>query len=215
MELVARRKTFMLVCDGCGLEAPDLHRRQRIERLELATRYRPIHIQVLFVDSAPGPRNDDYFYRSSKDRAARSVGSRMYFDEIMKVLAAPAAASGSKPLADEAAQLAEFQRRGYFLTHVVECPIEGEAEMENAIYRMAPKFLLRVQKSYQPKHILLLSQPTQHIIELLQTEGWDGKKLLLDDEVPFFDPFLGDPQNQAEFGTALGDRLAKAVSGLF
>jgi len=86
--------------------------------------------------------------------------------------------------------------------------------MENAIYRMAPTALTRIQKSYQPKHILLLSQPTLHIIELLQIEGWNGDKLLLDDDGPFFDPFLGDPQNQAEFDTALGDRLAKAVSRL-
>ena len=196
-------------CDGCGREVSPAHRHERILRLELASRFRPIHIQVLFLESAPPLRFEDYFYHAAKDRAARSVGSRMYFDEIMKVLGTPA-----QPNATEAAQLAEFQRRGFFLTHVVECPVEKEEEMENSIYRMAPTTLTRIQKSYQPKQILLLSQPTQDIIELLQTEGWDGKKLLLDDGGPFYDPFLGDPQNQAEFDTALGDRLAKAVSQL-
>jgi hypothetical protein len=196
----------MPACDGCGIEATNLHRRERIERLELATRFRPIHIQVLFLDSAPPLRFEDYFYNAAKDRAVRSVGSRMYFDEIMKVLGAPPAAG----LSEESA-LAEFQRRGYFLAHVVECPVEREEDLEDSIYRMAPKLLIRVQKSYQPKRILLLSQSTQHVIELLQTEGFEDK-LLLDDDGPFFDPFLGDPQNQAEFDTALGDRLAKAVS---
>lgn len=196
----------MPACDGCGIEASDLHRRQRIERLELATRFRPIHIQILFLDSAPPIRFEDYFYKAAKDRAARSVGSRMYFDEIMKVLGPPPAGGFT-----EQAALAEFQRRGYFLAHVVECPVEKEEDLEDAIFRMAPKVLIRVQKSYQPKRILLLSQPTQHIIELLQAEGFEDN-LLLDDDGPFFDPFLGDPQNQAEFDTALGDRLAKALS---
>lgn len=199
----------MIACDGCGLEVTNLHRRQRTERLELATRYRPIHIQVLFLDSAPPLRVEDYFYSVAKDRSVRSVGSRMYFDEITKVL-------GPRPSGtshNEEALLADFQRRGFYLTHVVECPIEKEEDVESAIYRMAPKLLIRAQKSYQPKHILLLSQPTQHVVELLETEGWEGK-LILDDDGPFFDPFLGDPQNQAEFETALGDRLSKALSRL-
>src|ERR1700719_4321526 len=37
----------MRVCDGCGAPADEAHVRQRIERLEMATRFRPIHIQGL------------------------------------------------------------------------------------------------------------------------------------------------------------------------
>lgn len=51
----------MPVCDGCGVQADGDHIRRRIERLELATRFRPIHIHVLLVDAAPPSRLEDYF----------------------------------------------------------------------------------------------------------------------------------------------------------
>jgi len=195
----------MPVCDGCGLEVGEAHIRQRIERLELATRFRPIHIQVLFVDSAPPLRLEDFFYRPAKDRSFRSVGSRMYFDEIMKCLGPPS----SRELKEESA-LADFQRRGYFLVHAVECPVENDEDLEESLRRHVPGVVRRVQSSYKPKSILLLSQPTYHLVEPLQSAGWDGR-LILDNGEPFVDPFLGDPQNQAEFGTALGDRLLRAL----
>jgi hypothetical protein len=46
---------------------------------------------------------------------------------------------------------------------------------------------------------------------LFEFSGW-GERLVLNDGKPFVDPFLGDPQGQAEFGTSLGDRLAEALS---
>jgi hypothetical protein len=49
------------------------------------------------------------------------------------------------------------------------------------------------------------------VIPVLQSKGWT-EKMILNDGKPFDDPFLGDPQRQAEFGTALGDRLAKALA---
>ena len=45
------------------------HIRARIERLELATRYRPVHIQTLLVGAAPPARAEEYFY-SSEARSA-------------------------------------------------------------------------------------------------------------------------------------------------
>ncbi len=196
----------MPVCDGCGVQVGDSHVRLRIERLELATRFRPVHIQVLFLDSAPPLRFEDFFYHPAKDRASRSVGARMYFDEIMKCLG-PAPGSDLK----EEAALANFQRRGLYLTHAVECPVENEDDLEPAVRRLAPTVLNRIQTSYKPKYILPLSQPTQELIGLLQQAGWSDR-LILDDGAPFVDPFLGDPQNQAEFGTALGDRICMALS---
>jgi hypothetical protein len=198
----------MPLCDGCGAQADDLHIRQRIERLELATRFRPIHIQVLFVDSAPPARPEDFFYRPAKDRSERSVGSRMFFDEMMKCLLIPPG-----PDFQEETSLSEFQRRGFFLVHAVECPVDGYTELEAAVRRLAPTIQKRVQSSYKPKYILPLSQPTQDLVALFQLIGWSDR-VILDNGGPFIDPFLGDPQNQAEFGTALGDRVRKAISRL-
>jgi hypothetical protein len=59
----------MALCDGCGLTVDAEHIRQRIERLELATRYRPVHIQMLLVGAAPPERPEDYFYSSEKEAA--------------------------------------------------------------------------------------------------------------------------------------------------
>ena len=59
----------MPVCDGCGATVDSEHIRSRIERLEMATRYRPVHIQTLVVGTAPPERLDEYFYASEKDGA--------------------------------------------------------------------------------------------------------------------------------------------------
>ena len=59
----------MAVCDGCGREADAEHARRRIERLEAATRYRPVHIQTLLIGTAPPERMEEYFYASEKEGA--------------------------------------------------------------------------------------------------------------------------------------------------
>jgi hypothetical protein len=59
----------MTVCDGCGALVEADHIRARIERLELATRYRPVHIQTLLIGDRPPARAEDYFYASGKEGA--------------------------------------------------------------------------------------------------------------------------------------------------
>jgi hypothetical protein len=56
----------MPICDGCGAAVDAEHIRARIMRLELATRFRPVHIQTLLVGVAPPERAEDYFYASEK-----------------------------------------------------------------------------------------------------------------------------------------------------
>jgi hypothetical protein len=194
------------ICDGCGAPADESHIRQRIEHLELATRFRPIHIQVLLLDVAPAAHAEDYFYRAAADRSVRSVTGRMFFDEMVG-----SAGMAHAPNVDEQAALVEFQRRGFFLAHAVECPIEGYLELGEAVRRLAATVVRRIEISYKPKRVALLSHLSRELIPLLQAAGW-GDRLILDNGEPFVDPFLGDPMAQAEFGTALGDRLSKALS---
>jgi hypothetical protein len=196
----------MVVCDGCGAQADDAHIRARIERLELATRFRPIHIQVLLIDAAPPARPEDYFYAVTKDRSIRSVASRAYFDELMKCAGFAADAA-----IQEESALAEFQRRGLFLASAIECPIRDATELEVAVRNAAPTVLLRLKSSYKPKHVALLSKPARELIGPLSEGDWKDR-LILDGARPFFDPFLADPVAQAEFATAFGDRLAKGLS---
>jgi hypothetical protein len=196
----------MPICDGCGAQVDEAHIRQRIERLELATRFRPIHIQVLLLDAAPPAALEDYFYRPAADLNQRSVASRMFFDELAKCTGqAPAAQTSEESL------LAEFQKRGFFLAYAVECPVESSGELAAAIDRMASTVVLRVNSSYKPKFLAPISRDLHPLLPLLQLKGW-SEKLILHEGEPFDDPFLGDPQGQAEFGTSLGDRLSKAFA---
>lgn len=198
----------MPVCDGCGAVVDEAHIRRRIARIEEATRFRPIHIQVLLIDAAPPTQPADFFYHLGANGGGRSVAARMYFTEMAKL----AGETAGVEMSDEAV-LTEFQRRGFFLAHAIECPMEGEDRQAEAVLKLAPTMLLRVQTSYKPKHIALISQPTAELIKTL-CDADLGERLVLDGDGPFVDPFLGDPQNQAEFGTSLGDRLLSAISQL-
>jgi len=171
----------MAICDGCGAQVDDAHIRRRIERLELATRFRPIHISVLLIDAAPPARLEDFFYRAASERSERSPASREYFDELVKC-----ASAVPGPGMSEAAALAEFQRRGLFLVGAVECSLEGQSNPEKAVERAAPTILRRVNVSYKPKFVALLSPLTQALAPMFQANGW-GDRLILLDGKPFAD----------------------------
>src|SRR6202142_2231114 len=136
----------MPVCEGCGPRTDEAHIQSRTERIELAGRYRPTQIKVLFLDSSPPVRVEDYFYKSAADRSVRSLASRMYFDELVKATGAPAHAS-----AQEEAALTDFRRKGFFLSYGVECPFESEGELHAALRRVAPAAVETGQVSLDPE----------------------------------------------------------------
>lgn len=172
----------MPICDGCGRSVDEAHIRRRIERLEMATRFRPVHIGVLLIDAAPPARQEDFFYATS-GAGTRSAAGQAYFDEMAK-LAGAAAGSGAANASGAEAILAEFQRRGFFLTHAVECSFDDASELTAAIRRLARTVLLRVQTSYKPKHVALISAPTAELIETFRAGGW-ADRLILDNGRPF------------------------------
>jgi len=174
----------MPFCDGCGAQVDDAHIRQRIERLELATRFRPIHISVLLIDAAPPARFEDYFYRAAADRSERWHASRPYFDALMKCAGL---APGSDLRAGEDAALAEFQRRGFFLIGAIECPLTNRPDPQAAIERAAPALLRRVRVSYHPKSVVLLSPLTQPLVQAFEDYGC-ASQLILHEGRPFAGP---------------------------
>ncbi len=109
--------------------------------------------------------------------------------------------------------LTEFRRKGYFLTYAVECPFDNEGELHAALRRLAPTALKRVQYSIKPSYVVPISTPTKELIHLFGLIGW-GDRLVLDGAGPFVDPYLGDSRKQAQFGTAFGDRISKALAVL-
>lgn len=156
----------MRICDGCGAPADEAHIRRRIERLEMATRFRPIHIQVLLLSDAPPNRIEDYLYRPLREGESRSSAAKEFFAEVMKQagIAADAAAN------DEAA-LAEFQHRGFYLADALECPVEGPAELNDRVTARASTLLKRIEFSYRPKHFVPLGAAVRALIPVLQNSS--------------------------------------------
>jgi hypothetical protein len=197
----------MPVCEGCGIRTDEAHVAQRAARIEMAARYRPVQVKVLFLDSAPPPRIEDYFYSPTTNRSSRSPAARSYFDELGRTM------GPTLMVTTEEGILTEFRRRGYFLSYAVECPFENEGELHAALRRLAPTALKRVQYSIKPSYVVPLSTPTKELIHLFGLIGW-GDHLVLDNAGPFVDPYLSDPRKQAQFGTAFGARINKALTGL-
>jgi hypothetical protein len=153
----------MRVCDGCGAPADEAHIRQRIERLEMATRFRPIHIQVLLLGDAPPIRIEDYFYRPVRERESRSAAARDFFIYVLK-----AASIDSGAATNEEAALAEFQRRGFYLADALECPVATPEELNERISRSSSTLLKRIEFSYRPKQIVPIGVAVKALIPVLQ-----------------------------------------------
>lgn len=175
-----------------------------MEGLELATRFRPIHIDALILYLSPPQRVEDYFYRPAHSREERSASSRAFFDGVL-------AAAGINPDDgnSEETLLAEFQRAGIFVTECCECPVEGTGMLsEDLPVRMAPSLLRRVQFSYKAKHILVLSSELAPLIPFFCQAGL-GENLLLRDGKSIDIPAFTDPSATVRFRTDLSDVLSK------
>jgi len=196
------------VCEGCGTRTDDAHVARRATRLDLASRLRPARIRVLLLDGAPPSRIEDYFYRAALNPADRSLGAHRYFEELMKA-AGVTVAAGSQ----ETTLLAEFQRKGFFLTYAVECPFEEQDDPKGALRRLAPTVMKRVQSVYDPAYMVPISQPTAELIRLFGMIGW-GDRLVLENGLPFSDSYGVDPRRSPGAGKSLGERIKTALAYL-
>jgi len=184
----------MTVCDGCGRQVDAQHVKDRIARLEMATRFRPIHIHTLVIDACPPAALADFFYSAGSDVGPRTQGGRAYFDELSKC----APDSLAKSAGDEAV-LSEWQRRGIFLTYAIECPFDAGAELTSAVEKSGKTTLLRLSTSYKPKTVALISSHAKSLAPILRDAGWMDR-LILDSGLPFAGP---------GFGTQLASRVLR------
>jgi hypothetical protein len=195
-----QRPSTSIICDGCGRPASPGHIAERVARLELATRFRPVHINVLLVALAPLPRPEDDFYGTPQ--------SREYFESLMEALeiSPPTreAAGEWNQGGEDAARLTEFQRRGYYLSYLSECPVpEQIAGGDAAIFTaLGPEFVRRVRFNYKPKHVALVGNSLGPMIEILEKSGL-GALLLLDRGQPFAVPKTSDLPARSGFLTGL------------
>ena len=184
---------MLLPCDGCGLPATQEHIGARIRRLELATQYRPIHIGILFVALAPPPRPEDDFYAPAQ--------SREFSDSFLEGLEIPAASGGSTTeIATQ--RLAEFQRRGYFLSCLSECPLRSESDVAETIHRQASDLVRRIRFNYKPKQVALLGTELAPLVEVLAKAGI-GPSLILHNGLPLPLPGTGQRDWKSLFHSAV------------
>lgn len=144
-----------ITCDGCGLPASAAHIAERLGRLERATRFRPVHINVLFLALTPLARPEEDFYGPPQSKA--------FFDSFMDSVGISATGqkslSGTEHSGADVAGLTEFQRRGYYLAYLSECPLPDEADGIPAILsRLGPTPIRRIQLNYRPRKIALLGK---------------------------------------------------------
>jgi hypothetical protein len=148
----------LLHCDGCGQLASSEHIARRLQRLEWATRYRPIHIQALLL-SGISPNNDSDFLYSPEGR---------FEGESRKLLEAIQLSTEGKS-AD--AVLSEFQKRGLMLTHLLECPAQPgltDAQIAQLFQAHFPSTVARLRRSFKPKRIILITQDLLPLLHTLQ-----------------------------------------------
>jgi hypothetical protein len=138
--------THSLPCDGCGQSASPEHIARRLLRLEWTTRYRPVHIGALLLGSVSPLAEEDFFYRGK------------FQGEAGRLLEAIGISTPGK---SPETVLSEFQRGGFFLTHVLECPLEtGDAEKascQSLLVERVSQVLTRIRRSLKPKRVILIS----------------------------------------------------------
>ncbi len=150
------RTSNALVCDGCGQTATAEHIARRLQRLEWATRYRPVHIHTLLLGAFSPREEKEFLYAPGGEFHGEA---ELLLDAL-----------GISP-AGKAAEVvhAEFQRAGFFLTHVLECPLgrdsgQGTEAAALLAQRLQP-VATRIRRSLKPKRVVLISQALGPILE--------------------------------------------------
>jgi hypothetical protein len=145
-----------LACDGCGQTASAEHIARRLQRLEWTTRYRPVHISTLLLGAFSPPDDRDFLYAPNEG----------FHGEAALLLNALGISTTGKTA--EAVR-AEFQRAGFFLTHVLECPLNGDAGEGAAAGWLLANHLqpmgTRIRRSLKPKRVVPISQALGPILE--------------------------------------------------
>ncbi|MCU1317531.1 MAG: hypothetical protein JWN63_2853 [Candidatus Acidoferrum typicum] len=160
-----------LVCDGCGQEASAEHIARRLRRLEWTTRYRPVHVNTLVLGAFSPQEEKDFLYAPGGE----FHGEAAHLLDALGISVVGKAAD---------AVHAEFQRAGFFLTHLLECPLNSDAGQGAAAAALLARRLQpvarRIRRSLKPKRVVLISQALGPILdELLALEL--GCPVVLDD----------------------------------
>ena len=188
-----------LRCDGCGQPASAEHIARRLQRLEWTTRYRPVHIGTLLL-GAVAPQDDSAFIYSSA--GAWSGEARMLLTAAGVLQEGK---SGETILAD-------FQRHGFFLTYVLECPLQDGADsrIPELIGNRLPAVLTRIRRSLKPKRLAPISKWLEQFLPALAS-GELPCPILLDREMPFALDGNAPPEASGRLRDAVATQSAHAT----
>jgi len=179
--------------------APE-HVRERIARLEMATRFRPLHMQTLLLASAPPPALSDFFYQA-EGLSAPAGWAGDFFRAVM--MAAGIHSKGKSPQAC----LLEFQRLGCYLAFVQECPAGGEGPGADAGATLAR----RIRFSYKAKNVLALDGPARTLLQALPMDSL-GPARVMSCSVAIPAAAAGSSGEWSKFAEALAEQL-RALAG--
>jgi hypothetical protein len=172
--LLTMADTNLLPCDGCGQFAPPAHIARRLQRLEWASRYRPVHVQSVLLGAVVPAQQGAYLYAESEQ----------FSGEAGQLLRAVEISTEGKSRENA---LLEFQKRGLVLLHMLECPLEGRlspSEIQGLLERQTGATLARIRRSLKPKRVLLFSKEMAGMIGRI-TETELEIPVLLNDGNPF------------------------------
>jgi hypothetical protein len=82
------------------------------------------------------------------------------------------------------AVLSEFQRRGFLLTHVLECGTANESGSTDVLKKKLPSVLKRLRTSLRPKRVVVFSEAMAALVPELKA-AQIGAELMLDGNEPF------------------------------
>ena len=169
------KSSEILWCDGCGQIGSPEHIARRLRRLEWATRYRPVHIQTLLLGGVAPHEDAEFLYAPGGELRG----------EAAVLLQAVGISSEGKAL--EAIH-GEFQAAGFFLTHVLECPLEdgpkSASDSANLLRKHLPAVASRVRRSLKPKCVMLVTEMPEDVVQDIVALDL-GCEVILNDGKPF------------------------------
>ena len=174
-----------LRCDGCGQAASAGHIARRLRRLEWATRCRPVHIHTLLL-SAVAPHDDREFLYAPGDEFRGEAGGLLRAVGISTRGKAPADIQG------------EFQAAGFFVTHLLECPVEtverqvgceGQTgrtapDLTTLLCEHLPSVVSRIRRSLKPRRVILVTEVPPSVVQDILSMNL-GCPVVLDQGRPF------------------------------
>jgi hypothetical protein len=135
------------------------------------TRYRPIHVQTLFLGATSPVEDRDDLYSAQGE--FHGEGS-----EILRALGIDSIGRSVEEV------LTGIQRKGLLFTHLMECEVSDAAARRTAMQKRLPSVLARIRRSYKPKRVVLVGTELSEFVTAITSANLDAR-VMSDKGLPF------------------------------